>query len=152
MSPLVIPVGELARFEGEELGRSNWHLVTQEDINAFAQVTHDTYWIHTDPERARKESPWGTTVAHGLYTLSLAAHFLRQVFTVEGAKLVVNYGLNRVRFAAPCPVGSRIRGRATLTKVEEVPGGVQCTVTLTIEREGQVKPVCVAEEVLRYVL
>src|SRR3990170_1865335 len=108
MSPLVIPVGELARFEGEELGRSNWHLVTQEDINAFAQVTHDTYWIHTDPERARKESPWGTTVAHGLYTLSLAAHFLRQVFTVEGAKMGGNYGLNGGGLGAPGRGGSEV--------------------------------------------
>lgn len=86
------------------------------------------------------------------YTLSLAAFFLRQVFTVEGAKIGINYGVNRVRFPAPCPVGSQIRGRVTLTKVEDVPGGIQCTVTLTIEREGEVKPVCVAEHILRYLL
>lgn len=152
MPPLVIPVGELARFEGQELGRSNWHLVTQEEVNAFAQATHDTYWIHTDPERARTESLWRTTVAHGFYTLSLTAHFLHQVFTVEGAKVGINYGVNRVRFPAPCPVGSKIRGRVTLTKVEEVPGAVQCTVILTIEREGEIKPVCVAETILRYYL
>ena len=152
MPPQIVSVGELSRLEGQELGRSDWHRVTQDEVNAFAQATHDTYWIHTDPERARKESPFGTTIAHGFYTLSLCAHFIQQVFTVEGSKMTINYGLNRVRFPAPLPVGSRVRGRVALTKVEEVPGGRQCTVTVTIEREGEAKPVCVAEQLMRYFL
>lgn len=152
MPPKGISIGELPRLEGQELGISEWHRVTQEEINAFAHATHDTYWIHTDPERARKESPFGTTVAHGFFTLSLCVYFIQQLFRVEGAKMTINYGVNRVRFPAPLPVGSRIRGRATLTKVEETSGGPQCTVTVAIEREGEGKPVCVAEVVLRYFL
>jgi acyl dehydratase len=152
MPPQVISVQEVSRLEGQEVGITTWHRVTQEEVDAFAHATHDTYWIHTDPERARKESPFGTTVAHGFFTLSLTAYFLQQVLAVEGAKIAINYGVNRVRFPAPCPVGSQIRARVTLTKVEEVPGGIQCTVSFTIERDGELKPVCVAEKIIRYYL
>ena len=152
MPPKVIPVSEISQFEGQELGITNWHRVTQDEVNAFAHATHDTYWIHTDPERATKESPFGTTVAHGFFTLSLCAYFIQQVFTVEGAKVTINYGVNRVRFPAPLPVGSQVRARVTLTKMEEVSGGRQCTTTVTIEREGETKPVCVAEVLFRYFL
>ncbi len=150
MPPQVVSVDELSRLQGQELGITNWHRVTQEEVNAFAQATHDTYWIHTDPERAKKESPFGTTVAHGFFTLSLCAYFIQQLFTVKGTKMMINYGMNRVRFPAPLPVGSQVRGRVSLTKVEEVSGGRQCTSTVTIEREGETKPVCVAEVLLRF--
>jgi len=152
MPPQVISVQEVSQLEGQEVGITTWHRVTQEEVNAFAHATHDTYWIHTDPERARKESPFGTAVAHGFFTLSLCSFFIQQLFTVEGARMTINYGLNRVRFPAPLPVGSQVRGRVTLTKVEEVSGGRQCTATVTIEREGHTKPVCVAEVLFRYFL
>jgi acyl dehydratase len=152
MPPRIIPVDQLSQFVGQELGTSSWHLVTQEEVNQFAEATHDTYWIHTDPERARKESPFKTTIAHGFYTLSLCAHMIQQVLKVEGAKITVNYGANRVRYPAPVPVGSQIRGRVTLSKVEKVEGGLQVTVTVTIEREGEAKPACVAELLTRHFL
>ena len=152
MPPRMIPLDQLSQLEGQELGSSSWHRVTQEEVTQFAQATHDTYWIHTDPERARKESPFGTTIAHGFFTLSFCAHVLQQVFTVEGAKMTINYGVDRVRFPAPLPVGSEIRGRVTLTKVEKVSGGLQATTNVTIEREGEAKPVCVAELLIRFFL
>ncbi len=152
MPPQVISVQEVSRLEGQEVGITTWHRVTQDDVNAFAHATHDTYWIHTDPERAREESPFGTTVAHGFFTLSLCSYFIQQLFTVEGATMTINYGLNRVRFPAPLPVGSQVRGRVALTRVEEVSGGLQCAATVTVEREGEGKPVCVAEILLRYFL
>jgi len=152
MSQRIIPVDQLSQLEGRELGSSGWHRVTQDEVNQFAQATHDTYWIHTDPERARKESPFKTTIAHGFYTLSLCAHMMQQVLKVEGAKVTINYGANRVRFPAPVPVGSQIRGGVTLTKVEKVEGGLQVTVTVTVEREGEAKPACVAELLTRYFL
>ena len=152
MPPRIVPVDQLSLLEGQELGSSGWHRVTQEEVNQFAQATHDTYWIHTDPERARKESPFGTTIAHGFYTLSLCPHMVQEVFKVEGAKITINYGVNRVRFPAPVPVGSQVRGRVTLTKVEKVDGGLQSTLTVTIEREGEAKPVCVAEMLARFFL
>jgi acyl dehydratase len=134
---------------GEELGVSAWHEVTQAHIDAFASATDDYERIHVDPERA-KETPWGVTIAHGLYTLSLGPKFLYEIFAMEGVELALNYGFNKVRFVSPVPVGSRVRMRATLAAVDDVDGGVQCTVTQTFEREGQEKPVCVAESVVRY--
>jgi len=133
---------------GRELGVSDWHLVTQEAIDEFARVTGDDQWIHVDVERA-KESPFGGTIAHGYYTLSLAPRFSYDMFTFEGFAFGVNYGLNRVRFPAPMPVGGRVRMRATLAAVEELPGGAQITTELTFEREGGEKPVCVAESLAR---
>ena len=145
MSPLVLDgVEELRSRVGEELGVSGWHEVTQHEIDAFAQVTGDDYWIHVDPDRARS-TPFGSTIAHGLLTLSLGPRFSYEIYEVTGVAFGVNYGYGRVRFPAPLPVGSRVRMRATLTAVDEVSGGVQVTVTQTFEREGSEKPVCVAE-------
>jgi acyl dehydratase len=141
-------VDELKAKVGEELGVSEWHEVTQEAIDAFADATGDHQWIHVDPQRAA-ETPWGSTIAHGLYTLSLGPQFTFALFTIEGFAFGLNYGYNKVRFPAPLPVDSRVRMRATLTSVDDVPGGVQLTITETFEREGEEKPVCVAEAVSR---
>jgi acyl dehydratase len=139
---------ELRAKIGEELGVSEWHEVTQEAVNAFAESTEDFQWIHVDPERA-KDTPFGGTIAHGLYTLSLGPKFSYAMFSLEGFNFGLNYGYDRVRFPAPVPVGSRIRMRATLSKVDEVPGGLQMTITQTYETEGGEKPVCVAESLSR---
>ena len=145
MSPLTLHgVEELRSRLGQELGVSAWHQVTQEEIDAFAQVTGDDYWIHVDPDRARS-TPFGSTIAHGLLTLSLGPRFSYEIYEVTGVAFGVNYGFGRVRFPAPLPVGSRVRMRATLTAVDDVPGGVQITVTQTFQRDGSDKPVCVAE-------
>jgi len=141
-------IDELKAKVGEELGVSEWHEVTQDEIDAFADATGDHQWIHVDPQRAA-ETPWGSTIAHGLYTLSLGPQFTFALFTIEGFAFGLNYGYNKVRFPAPLPVDSRVRMRATLTSVDDVPGGVQLTVTQTFEREGEEKPVCVAESVSR---
>ncbi|PZR67696.1 MAG: enoyl-CoA hydratase [Solirubrobacterales bacterium] len=133
---------------GEELGVSDWHEVTQEAINAFAEVTGDDQWIHLDVERA-KETPFGGTIAHGDYTLSLSAMFSYRMFSIEGFAFGLNYGFNRVRFPAPLPVGDKVRMRAKLGSVEDIPGGAQIMVELTFEREGGDKPVCVAESLSR---
>jgi acyl dehydratase len=133
---------------GEEIGVSDWQDVTQEDVNAFADATGDHQWIHVDPERA-KETPFGGTIAHGYYTLSLAPKFSYAMYTIEGVSFALNYGLNRVRFPSPLPVGSKVRMRATISGVEDIPGGVQLTTTMTFEREGGDKPVCVAESLTR---
>jgi len=140
---------EVKAHVGKELGVSDWHLVTQELIDAFAEVTGDDQWIHIDPERAR-ETPFGGTIAHGYYTLSLAPRFSYDMFKFEGFAFGLNYGLNRVRFPAPLPVGDKVRMRAVLIGLEEIPGGAQITTELTFEREGGEKPVCVAETVARY--
>jgi acyl dehydratase len=141
-------IDELRAKVGEELGVSEWHDVTQEEIDAFADATGDHQWIHVDPERAA-QTPWGSTIAHGLYTLSLGPKFTFAMFTIEGFAFGLNYGYNKVRFPAPLPVSSRVRMRATLSSVDDVPGGVQLTITQTFEREGEEKPVCVAEAVSR---
>ena len=139
---------ELKQAEGQELGTSDWHEVTQQDIDQFADVTGDHQWIHVDPERA-KETPFGGTIAHGYYTLSLAPRFSAQILSLEGFAFAVNYGLNKVRFPAPLPVGSRVRMHAKLKGLEAIPGGAQMTVEVTFEREGGDKPVCVAETLAR---
>jgi acyl dehydratase len=139
---------ELKAAEGEELGTSDWHEVTQEAIDAFADATGDHQWIHVDVERAKK-TPFGGTIAHGYYTLSIEPMLLEQVFALDGFAFAINYGLNRVRFPAPLPVGRRVRARAKLTKVEDVPGGAQMEVEVTFELEGAEKPVCVAETIAR---
>lgn len=135
---------------GTELGVSDWHEVTQKEINAFAECTHDHQWIHIDVERAKKESPFGGPVAHGYYTLSLAPYLMDQIWTVEGIRMGVNYGLNKLRFPSPVPIGKRVRARATLDNAEDVTGGMQVTVGLTFEVEGASKPACVAEGVYRF--
>ena len=139
---------ELKAADGETLGTSSWHEVTQQDIDTFADVTGDHQWIHVDRERAR-QTPFGGTIAHGYYTLSLAPMFSEQIFALAGFAYAVNYGLNKVRFPAPLPVGSRVRMHAKLTSLEDVPGGAQMTVEVAFEREGGDKPVCVAETLAR---
>jgi acyl dehydratase len=141
-------LAELKGAEGEVLGTSDWHEVTQKDIDTFADVTGDHQWIHVDVERA-KQTPFGGTIAHGYYTLSLAPQFAYTLVTYEGFSFGVNYGVNRVRFPAPMPVGDKVRMRMKLAKVEEIPGGAQITTELTFEREGGEKPVCVAESLSR---
>ncbi len=139
---------EVRSHVGQELGVSRWHEVTQKAIDDFAEVTGDHQWIHVDPERA-KATPFGGTIAHGYYTLSLAPMFSYEMFALEGFAFGVNYGLNRVRFPAPLPVGSKVRMRATLQNVEEITGGAQITTALTFETERGEKPVCVAESLAR---
>jgi acyl dehydratase len=141
-------IDELKARVGEELGVSDWYEVTQEKINAFAEATEDFQWIHIDAERAA-QTPFGSTIAHGLYTLSLAPLFSYAMFSLEGIMFGVNYGYERVRFPAPLPVNSRVRMRATLKAVDDIPGGAQFTITQTFEREGEEKPVCVAESLSR---
>ena len=141
-------VDEIRAHVGSELGVSDWHEVTQDSINEFAKATGDDYWIHLDVERA-KQGPFGGTIAHGYYTLSLAPMFTYRMFTFEGFSFGVNYGLNRVRFPAPLPVGDRVRMRMTLNKVDEIEGGAQITMLLTFERDGGEKPVCIAESLSR---
>lgn len=133
---------------GTELGPTGWLEIEQERIDEFARATDDPQWIHTDPTRAA-EGPFGTTVAHGFMTLSLCVPLLSQVFDVDAYRLMVNYGVNRVRFPAPVPVQSRVRGRFTVVSVEDVSGGHQVVIEATVEREGGTKPVCVAELVVR---
>jgi acyl dehydratase len=133
---------------GQELGPTGWVEVDQERIDAFAAATGDQQWIHVDPERAAA-GPFGTTIAHGYLTLSLLPSFTYEVLPLRDARLTINYGLNRVRFPAPVPVGSRVRGRFRVTEASEVDGGYQLTVEATVEREGGEKPVCVAEAVYR---
>ena len=138
---------DLKAHEGQEVGVSEWHEVTQEDINKFAEVTGDDYWIHLDTERA-KDGPFGGTIAHGYLTLSLVPYLGSQVFALEtpGAKL--NYGVNKVRFPNPVRVGSRVRTHVTVVAVEDIPAGKQMQLQHVIEIEGQDKPACVAETVV----
>jgi acyl dehydratase len=126
-----------------ELGPTSWLEVTQERIDAFAAATDDPQWIHTDPERAAS-GPFGTTIAHGFLTLSLCVPMLYEAFPSSG-ELVVNYGVNRVRFPAPVPAGSRVRGRFRVLVAEDSSAGTRLTIEATVEREGHEKPVCVAE-------
>jgi len=141
-------IDDLKAKVGHELGVSDWHEITQDQVDAFAQVTGDHQWIHVDADRAA-QTPFGGTIAHGLLTLSLGPQFTYGLFSVEGFAFGLNYGYGRVRFPAPLPVGSRVRMRAALTTVDDVPGGVHMVVTQTYEREGAEKPVCVAESLVR---
>jgi acyl dehydratase len=142
-------IAELPSLKGQELGTSDWFEVTQDRVNTFADATDDHQWIHVDVERAKAESPFGGPIGHGYLTLSLVVPMYSQVLSVSDAKMGVNYGLNKVRFPAPVPVGSRIRLTATLKDVEEIAGGLQLTIGAVIEREGGEKPVCIAELVFR---
>ena len=139
---------ELKRLEGDVLGTSDWHEVTQDAIDTFADVTGDHQFIHVDPERAAR-TPFGGTIAHGYYTLALAPMFSDQIVRFEGFAFALNYGLNRVRFPAPLPVGSKVRLTAKVKSVEDIPGGAQTTMEMTLERDGGEKPVCVAETLVR---
>ncbi len=150
MAARSVAYADVKSLVGTELGVSDWHEVTQEEINAFADCTHDHQWIHIDVERAKKDSPFGGPVAHGYYTLSLAPYLMDQIWAVEGIRMGVNYGLNKLRFPSPVPVGKRVRARASLDDAEDVTGGMQVTVGLTFEVEGSSKPACVAEGVYRF--
>jgi acyl dehydratase len=142
-------VEELKSLVGQEVAVSDWFPISQERVNQFAEATGDHQWIHLDVERSKKESPFGGTVAHGFLTLSLLPMIMESVVSMPMTKMGVNYGLNKVRFPSPVPVGSKIRGRMTLSQIEDIPGGSQLTWTVTMEREGSDKPVCVAESVSR---
>lgn len=139
---------ELLAAVGEEIGVSSWLEITQERVDQFAEATGDQQWIHVDLERA-VDGPFGGTIAHGYLTLSLMVPFMLEVYRVENRKHAVNYGLNKVRFTSPVPVGSRLRGRLTLAEASEVAGGLQILWAVTIEREGEERPACVAESITR---
>jgi acyl dehydratase len=148
-APLGAGVTAVSELLGRDLGPTAWREIAQERVDAFAAATDDPQWIHVDPERAAT-GPFAGTIAHGFLTLSLLVPFLEQVLDVEGYRLTVNYGLNRVRFPAPVPVGSRIRATFRVESVHEVAGGEQAVFAATVEREGVEKPVCVAELVVRF--
>ena len=148
MTTTITGLDQLREAAGQELGTSEWHEVTQKDIDTFADVTGDHQWIHIDVERA-KETPFGGTIAHGYYTLSLAPMFMEQVMSLEGFAFAINYGLNKVRFPAPVPVGSRVRAQVKLAGLEDIPGGAQIMLELTFEVEGGEKPARVAQTVAR---
>ena len=141
-------LAELQPRVGETLGTSEWIEVDQRRIDLFAEATGDHQWIHVDPARAAA-GPFGTTIAHGFLTLSLLPEMFADAFAVADTRMGVNYGLNRVRFTAPVPVGSRLRGRFKLLAYEPIAGGAQLTVEVTIEREGADRPVCIAESLTR---
>ncbi|MCA3187428.1 MULTISPECIES: MaoC family dehydratase [unclassified Cupriavidus] len=146
---------ELESLQGQEVAVSDWSEITQQQVNLFAEATGDHQWIHVDVERAKRESPFGAPVAHGFLTLSLLPQFMHNAIHMEGVKMGVNYGLNRVRFTSPVPVGSKLRARVKLLKVERLdpmPNGLigaQSTWEVTVEREGSDRPVCVAESISR---
>ena len=150
--PFEIPsLGSLRERLGEELAVSDWLEVSQERIGAFAEATEDRQWIHVDPERARRELPSGTTIAHGFLTLSLVSALAKSALRFPSMKMAINYGANRVRFVSPVPAGSRVRGRFAPIAVEDVEGGIQVTWKVTVEREhGGEKPCCVVEWLVRY--
>ena len=150
MTTTTTTLSELPALKGSELGTSDWIEVTQDRVNLFADATDDHQWIHVDAERAKAESPFGGPIGHGYLTLSLLIPMWSQVLTVTDSRMAVNYGLNKVRFPAPVPVGSKVRLTATLADVEEIKGGYQLTVSAVIERENGDKPVCIAEPVLRF--
>ena len=149
MSATTTTLGELPSLKGQPLGASEWFEITQQRVNTFADATDDHQWIHVDVERASRQSPFGGPIGHGFLTLSLFVPMWSQVLVVTDAAMVVNYGLNKVRFPAPVPVGSKVRLTATLVDVAEVKGGLQLTVGGVIEREGGDKPVCVLESITR---
>jgi len=139
-------IEELRTAVGTHLGYSDWHTVTQQQIDTFAEATGDHQWIHVDPERAA-QGPFGTTIAHGYLTLSLIPKLVWQVYRVENVAMGINYGANKVRFPAPVPVDSRVRAGVELVSLEPGGGGFQCVARVTVEREGADKPACVAETV-----
>jgi acyl dehydratase len=142
-------IDELTAAVGEHLGYSDWHLVTQEQVNTFADATGDHQWIHVDPVRAAT-GPFGGTIAHGYLTLSLVIPLFGELLVIDGVAMSVNYGLEKVRFPAPVPVGGRVRLAGTVASVEPVKGGVQMLLDFTVEIEGGAKPACVARAVYRH--
>jgi acyl dehydratase len=152
MPPFLIEdLDTLKELAGQEIGTSNWFTVTQERIQNFAEATEDRQWIHLDRDRALRESPYGTTIAHGFLTLSLIGHLMRQAIEIRsGVRMTVNYGLNRVRFPFPVRADSRIRARVKLLTIKGVLNAFEAVYSITIENEGADKPCCVAEYVVRY--
>ncbi|MCP5058564.1 MAG: MaoC family dehydratase [bacterium] len=152
MARRIIPdIPTLKSLVGTELGVSDWIEITQERINLFAEATGDCQWIHTDLERAKRESPFGTTIAHGHLTASLAPHLLSQIIEVKGARLLVNPGIEKMRFRSPVPSGSRLRMRVTLKALRELPGGAQrATFAMRFEVEGQKRPAAFGNAMLVY--
>jgi len=142
-------LADLAALQGQEIGRSGWVVVEQVHIDQFARATGDEQWIHVDPARAAA-GPFGATVAHGFLTLSLLSQLFSAAVAFDDVRLSLNYGLDRVRFPSPVPVGSRLRAVCVLDAFEPIAGGAQLTVTVTIERDGGAKPACVAEWVTRH--
>jgi acyl dehydratase len=140
---------ELKQWVGKEVAVSDWLQVTQDRIDRFADATGDHQWIHVDPARAARESPFGSTIAHGYLTLSLLPHMMMETLDIQGGRMSINYGLDRVRFAAPVRAGDRIRARFSLAKLEDIAGGIQHAWHALIEIEGQHKPACVAEMIAR---
>jgi acyl dehydratase len=149
MTTTIEGIGGLKDKVGDHLGYSDWHEVTQEQVNGFADATGDHQWIHVDPERA-KSGPFGGPIAHGYLTLSLAPMLMNEILRVDGISMGVNYGLDKLRFPSPVPVGSKVRMGATLAGVEEIAGGAQVTIDMVFEVEGKDKPSCVAQAVYRY--
>jgi acyl dehydratase len=149
MATRYLQLFDLQALVGQPLGSSDWLTVDQARIDAFAAATGDHQWIHTASEQAAN-GPFGGPIAHGFLTLSLLPVLMQAAYRLENARMTINYGLNRVRFPAVLPAGSQVRGHATLTAYEPLDGGAQITVTVSVEREGQSKPVCVAEAVARH--
>jgi acyl dehydratase len=135
---------------GQEVATSEWLPVTQERINLFADATGDHQWIHVDTDRARTETAFGTTIAHGFLTLSLVSTLMRSALAINGLRMTINYGLNRVRFVSPVPAGAQVRARVGLLAIDDTAESVQATWTVTVEGEGQDKPCVVAEWIVRY--
>jgi acyl dehydratase len=152
MPPLVLEnLDALKNFVGREIATTDWFEITQDRIREFAQATEDRQWIHLDPDRAQKESPYATAIAHGFLTLSLLSHLSKQALQVPtDVGMTVNYGLNRVRFPAPVPAGSRIRARFTLQSVKSVGNASEAIFSVVVEVQSQPKPCCVAEWIVRY--
>jgi acyl dehydratase len=147
--PRVVALDDLKTLAGQHVGYSSWRRVTQEQIDAFASATDDHQWLHVDPVRARS-GPFGLTIAHGYLTLSLLPALLNEVLEVSGVSMVVNYGLNRVRFIAPVLTGSQVRLGVECQEVTEFKGGIQATLLMTVERESEDRPACVAEVIFRF--
>ena len=154
MPPVVVEnVHSLKDYAGREIAVTDWLLMTQERINRFADATDDRQWIHVDPERAQKESPYGATIAHGFLTLSLVSQFMKQAIQIQGGvRMAINYGLNRVRFPSAVRAGSKIRARVGLVELKELPDSLEATYSIAIESENSSKPCCVAEWLVRYFL
>ncbi len=149
MTTTIAGIDDLKARIGQHLGYSEWHEVTQQQVNLFADATGDHQWIHVDVERAQA-GPFGAPIAHGYLTLSLATQLIVEAVEIRGVTMGINYGLNKVRFPAPVPVGSKVRAGVVLAEAEEVGGGVQVVLSTTFEIEGGTKPVCVAEILFRY--
>ena len=151
MPPLVVEnIDALKHLVGQEFAITDWFEITQERIRQFAEATEDRQWIHLDADRARKDSPYGTTIAHGFLTLSLLSHFSKQAFQIRhGAGMIINYGLNRVRFPAPVPAESKIRARFTLQSLKDAGNASEAVFSVVVEVQSQPKPCCIADWVIR---